>query len=88
LRSRAKFRNGLIQHRFDQAALFTADRLVKRGKPATDRLERGLAGPRGDDTGNADLNGLLFMGKQDFVQTLAGPHARENDLDIVAGLQA
>jgi len=35
-----------------------------------------------------DLDGRLLAGEQQFIKSFSGPHPRENDIDIMARLQA
>src|SRR3984893_16750723 len=81
-------RNSVLQHRYDQASLLAVARLPRRGEPAARCVQRRLARTRRDNTGHANVDGLLFEGEQDFVEPFSRPHPGEDDIDIDARLQA
>ena len=77
-----------FKHRLDGGPVIAGDRLFQRRKPFAQGSHRRLVGLGRHDSGDADLDGGLLGGEQDFVQPLARPHSGEDDLDIVPGLQA
>src|SRR5207253_2233782 len=82
-----KFRNGVLQYRFDQTALITIYGVVKPAQPLAYLGHRGLVRFCRHDAGDADLDRRLLVREQDFVQPLARPHASEDHLDVNARLE-
>src|SRR6516225_9310393 len=85
---RPELRDGILEHGLDHRRVVLVNRLLERGDPLMYRLHRWLVGLGRHDAGNPDLHRRLLAREQDLIESLARPHSRERDLDVVARLKA
>ena len=79
-----EIRHRVAQHAINGLALFACQALIEHRKPATHGVDRRLRRTSGDNPDETDFYRRLTRCEQEFLHSLAGTNAGENDIDIEA----